>query len=230
MIILSQAGEFVNGWGRVTFTLAPSNQNLMYVLYENAEDAAASLSEADIFRCDMSTIPFTWTNVSANLNAKRITSSGTTDAYFQAQGGYNLTVAVHPSQPNIVFAGGVNLFRSTDGFATPANTSFVGGLSSDTYDDPDNISHVDFHFIAFDPSNNNRMVTTSDGGLVITPDASATKMSWNNLNNQYQTIQYYHVGIDPTPGSRVYFGGAQDNSTTFRDASGILGSLASRQQ
>lgn len=218
-------GEFVNGWGRVTFTLAPSNQNVMYVLYENAEDAAASLSEADLFRCDMSTNPFTWTNVSENLKTKRITSTGTTDVYFQAQGGYNLTVAVHPTQPNIVFAGGVNLFRSTDGFTTPANTTFVGGLSSDTFDDPDNISHVDFHFLAFDPSNNNRMVTTSDGGLVITPDATAPKMSWNNLNNKYQTIQYYHVGIDPTPGSRVYFGGAQDNSTTFRDANGILGSL-----
>lgn len=213
-------GEFVNGWGRVTFALAPSNQNLMYVLYENANDAAASLSEADIFRCDMSTTPFTWTNVSANLVAKR---NGTTDNYFQVQGGYNLTVAVHPTQPNIVFAGGVNLFRSTDGFATLANTQFVGGLASNTYDDPDDISHVDFHFLAFDPSSPNRMVSTSDGGLVSTPDASAAKMSWNNLNNKFQTIQYYHVGIDPTPGSRVYYGGCQDNSTTFRDASGILG-------
>lgn len=216
------SGEFTNGWGRVTFALAPSNQNLMYVLYENADNASASKSEADLFRCDMSTTPFTWTNVSANLVAKR---NGTTDSYFQAQGGYNLTVAIHPTQPNIVFAGGVNLFRSTDGFATAANTSFVGGLTSSTYDDPDNISHVDYHFMVFDPTNANRLITTSDGGLVASSDAAATRMTWSNLNNQYQTIQYYHVGIDPTVGSRVYFGGCQDNSTTFRDAGGILGGL-----
>ncbi|MFM1969723.1 MAG: hypothetical protein RL152_1100, partial [Bacteroidota bacterium] len=42
-------------------------------------------------------------------------------------------------------------------------------------------------------------------------------------NSQYQTLQYYHVGIDPTPGSRNFFGGAQDNSTTLRDRSGIFG-------
>jgi hypothetical protein len=214
--------DYTGGWGRVTIALAPSNQNLMYVLYENAEDAASSKSEADIFRCDMSTAPFTWTNLSANLIAKR---NGTTDSYFQAQSGYNLVVAVHPTQPNIVFTGGVNLYRSTDGFTTAANTSFVGGLISNTYDDPDDISHVDFHFIAFDPSNANRMVTTSDGGLVSTQNAASTRISWSNLNNQFQTVQYYHVGIDPTPGSRIYFGGCQDNSTTFRDIGGLIGSV-----
>jgi hypothetical protein len=215
-----QGGEFRAGWGRVTFTLAPSNQNLMYVLYENAEKASAAKPEADLFRCDMSTTPFTWTNLSAQLTAKR---NNNTDNYFEAQGGYNLVVAVHPTQPNIVFAGGVNLYRSTDGFATTANTSFVGGLTSTTYDDPDNISHVDYHFIAFDPSNPDRMVTTSDGGLVQTLGASAARIQWGNLNSKYQTIQYYHVGIDPTLGSRNYYGGSQDNSTTLRDAEGILG-------
>jgi photosystem II stability/assembly factor-like uncharacterized protein len=212
--------EYIAGWGRVTFALSRSNQNLMYVLYENGRSASADQPEADLFRCDMSTNPFTWTNVSAQLTAKR---NGSTDSYFEAQGGYNLVVGIHPTQPNIVFVGGVNLYRSTDGFATAANTQFVGGLSSSTYDDPDNISHVDYHFLAFDPSNLNRMVTTSDGGLVVTDNAAASRISWRNLNSQYQTIQYYHVGINPTVGSRIYFGGCQDNSTTFRDADGILG-------
>jgi hypothetical protein len=219
---ISAGGEFVGGWGRVTLALAPSDQSLLYVLYENADNAESSKPEADLFRCTMSGTPFTWTNLSANLVAKR---NGTVDTYFQAQTGYNLTVAVHPTQPEIVFAGGVNLFRSNDGFVTAANTLFVGGLSSSTYDDPEDISHVDYHFIAFDPSNANRMVTTSDGGLVSTENASLTRIRWSNLNNLFQTVQYYHVGIDPTPGSRIYFGGAQDNSTTFRDAGGILGSV-----
>jgi photosystem II stability/assembly factor-like uncharacterized protein len=215
-------GDFAAGWGRVTFALSRSNQNLMYVLYENGRSASAQEPEADLFRCDMSTTPFTWTNVSAQLTARR---NGSTDSYFEAQGGYNLVVGIHPTQPNIVFVGGVNLYRSTDGFSTASNTQFVGGLSSNTYDDPDNISHVDYHFLAFDPSNLNRMVTTSDGGLVVTDNAAATRISWRNLNNQYQTIQYYHVGINPTVGSRVYFGGCQDNSTTFRDTDGIFGGL-----
>lgn len=215
-------GEFSSGWGRVVLGLAPSNQNLLYVLCENADLASDSKPEADLFRCDLSTTPFTWTKLSASLTAKR---NGATATYYQVQGGYNMTVAVHPTQPSIVFVGGVNLYRSTDGFATAANTIFAGGLASNTYDDPDFISHVDFHYLIFDPTNANRLITTSDGGLVETKNANASKIKWENLNNQFQTIQYYHIGIDPTIGSKVYYGGCQDNSTTFRDAEGILGDL-----
>src|SRR4030095_3023590 len=131
---------------------------------------------------------------------------------------------IHPTTPNIVYIGGVNLFKSTDGFTTQNNVTFAGGRSSSTYDDPNDYSHVDFHALAFEPGNPNKLVTTSDGGLIFTQNATAGKILWENLNSQYQTIQYYNVGIDPTPGSRTYFGGAQDNSTTFRDVGGVVGS------
>lgn len=221
------AGEYVAGWDRITFALAPSNQNLMYVLVVNGDKATNSKPEADLFRCDMNATPFTWTNLTANLTAQLVETdgSGTTDTWFEAQGGYNLTVAVHPTLPGYVFVGGVNLYRSTDGFATAANTVFAGGYGSSTFDDPDFISHVDYHFLTFDPSNPNRLVTTSDGGLVYTDNSNGAKIKWTNMNSQYQTMQYYHVGIDPTPGSRIYFGGCQDNSTTFRDVAGIFGGL-----
>ena len=215
-------GQFSAGWGRITFALAPSNQNLMYVLVENSESAASSKSEADIYRCDMSNIPFNWTNFTANLVAKK---NGTSNSFFQAQGGYNLTVSIHPTKPNFVYVGGVNMFRSSDGFLSSTNTQFIGGENSTTYNDPDNISHPDFHFTAFDPTNPDKMVTASDGGLVFTQNATAAKITWSNMNSLYQTIQYYHVGIDPTPGSRTYFGGSQDNSTSFRDVNGLLGSV-----
>jgi hypothetical protein len=221
---VNASGEYSNGWGRVTFALAPSNQNIMYVLADNGQRASSNKAEADLFKCDMTSNPFTWTNASAGLTAKIDDGTSTEDTWFEAQGGYNLTIAIHPTQPNYVFVGGVNLYRSSDGFVTPTNTVFSGGYESVTFDDPNYISHVDYHFIAFDPSNPNRMVVASDGGLAYTENATATRISWANMNSQYQTIQYYHVGIDPTPGSRVYFGGCQDNSTTFRDALGLLGS------
>jgi hypothetical protein len=132
---------------------------------------------------------------------------------------------VHPTQPNFVYVGGVNLYRSSDGFSTAANTVFVGGYESETYSDPNYASHVDIHLMAFDPSNPNRMVVASDGGLAVTQNATAAQLSWGLFNNQYQTLQYYHVGMDPTPGSRAFFGGAQDNGTSFRDMIGIFGGI-----
>jgi hypothetical protein len=69
------------------------------------------------------------------------------------------------------------------------------------------------------------LIAASDGGLAITNDATAAKVAWANGNSQYQTMQYYHVGIDPQVSARNYFGGAQDNNTTFRDQTGIFGTL-----
>lgn len=218
-------GYYTAGWARIVLALAPSNQNLLHVLVENGQRASAGQAEADLFRCDLSTTPATWSNRSAGLTAKLEDGTTVEDTWFEAQGGYNLSVAVHPTQPNLVYVGGVNLYRSTDGFATAANTTFIGGYESNTYNDPNYASHVDIHQIIFDPSSPNRMVVASDGGLAVTQNATATQISWGLFNNQYQTIQYYHVGMDPTPGSRTFYGGAQDNGTTFRDMSGIFGGI-----
>jgi len=217
-------GDFTAGWGRMVMALAPSNQNLLYVMVENSDDATKEKPEADLYKCNMSTIPFTWKK-SDTLVAKRVLSSGTTNKYMELQGGYNMLLAIHPTNPDIMLAGGVNLFRSLDGFENKDNTTFIGGVSSTTYTDNDYATHADQHSYSFDPSNPNKVLIGSDGGVAIIKDVSLPTVEWNLGSGQYQTLQYYHVGIDPTPGSRNYFGGAQDNSTTFRDRSGIFGPL-----
>lgn len=216
-------GDYTGGWGRMVMALSPSNQNLLYVLVENANDATAGKPEADLYKCNMASTPFTWKNVGENLVAKRVTSSATTDKYIELQGAYNMLIAIHPANPDIVLAGGVNLFRSLDGFESKDNVTFIGGVSSTSYTDNDYASHADQHSYSFEPGNPNKVLIGSDGGIAVIKDVSLPTVEWNLGGGQYQTLQYYHVGIDPTPGSRNYFGGAQDNSTTFRDRSGILG-------
>ena len=231
--IQDQSEEFIAGWGRIVLALAPSNENILYAMVENTDLASSGKPEADFFKCDMSTPTRTWTNLTSNLVAQRnSTRVGVSTKYLEVQGGYNMMVAVHPTNPNIVLAGGVNLFRSTDGFSTRTNVRFIGGLESgNTYTDNLGTSHVDFHSFSFEPGNPNRVLIGSDGGLGQIENITAPTVVWNffnaqtnlTFNSQYQTLQYYHVGIDPTPGSRNFFGGAQDNSTTFRDRSGIFG-------
>jgi hypothetical protein len=216
-------GDYTGGWGRMVLALAPSNQNLLYVMVENTNEASASKPEADLYKCNMSTTPFTWKSVGDNLVAKRVTSSATTDKYIELQGAYNMLLAIHPTNPDIVLAGGVNLFRSLDGFETKDNVTFVGGISSTTYTDNDYATHADQHSYSFEPGNPNKVLIGSDGGIAVIKDVTVPTVEWALGNSQYQTLQYYHVGIDPTPGSRNFYGGAQDNSTTFRDRSGILG-------
>ncbi len=207
------------GWGRTILSIAPSNANILYVMYENSLSAASGQPEADLFRADLTDFSsVTWSNNrSSNLSAIQNTS---TAKYMETQGGYNMLLAVHPTNPNLVLAGGVNLFRSTDGFATQG--TFIGGLVSSTYTDPSQFSHVDFHSFAFDPSNANRVAIGNDGGLQVTNDITASSVTWNSFASQYQTMQYYHIAIDPVAGSLVFAGGAQDNSTTYRDAKALL--------
>jgi hypothetical protein len=219
------SGNYTNGWGKTSLAIAPSNPNILYVMYQNAQSAANNQPEADLFKADLTSFPsITWSNNrSANLQATRTTlppSSTSSTKYMELQDGYNMLLAVHPTNQNLVIAGGVNLFRSTDGFATQG--TFIGGLTSTTFTDPNQFSHVDFHSFSFDPSNANRFAVGDDGGLQVTNDITATSVSWNNFASQYQTFQYYHVAIDPTAGSLTFSGGAQDNSTTYRDSKALL--------
>lgn len=221
----ADAGKGSNtGWGRIVLALS-ANQNNLYALIENALEPEKNVSGADLFRGDVSGTNPTWSaNLGQNLVAK---ANGTEDAWFDSQGGYCMEIACHPTINETIYIGGVSLYRSTNGFSNISTNYYMGGNRagnvSSTYDDPDQVSHVDYHKFKFDPSNNNRMITASDGGIVITNDATASKVSWINGNAQYQTIQYYHVGIDPLPGSNTFLGGAQDNNTTFRDRSNIFG-------
>ena len=193
----------------------------------NSLNADNNQSEADLFRANTSTTPITWSaNLGQNITGKYITTDGTEDKYFRTYvDGYNMTITGHPTQNNTIFIGGIYLYRSTDGFTTTTTNTIIGGTEfagpSDTYSDPDGASHVDFHNLKFDPSSNNRLLTASDGGIAITPDATATAPVWQLANKNYQTFQYYFVSIDQTPGSRNFIGGAQDNGISVRDRSGF---------
>jgi hypothetical protein len=194
-----QSEEFIAGWGRIVLALAPSNENILYALVENTDFADDLKPEANFFKCDMSTPTRTWTNLTSNLVAQRnSTRVGVSTRYLEIQGAYNMMVAVHPTNPNIVLAGGVNLFRSTDGFSTRTNVRFIGGLESgNTYTDNLGTSHVDFHGFSFEPGNPNRVLLSSDGGIGQIENITTTTVVWNffnaqnNLtyNSQYQTLQ-----------------------------------------
>ena len=210
---------------RTLLALAPSNENILYVLYENGltNTSPTRNKEADLFKLDM-TSGNNWTNVSANLPDFPGGDHDATDP-FTIQGGYDLFIAVKPNDPNFVLLGGTSLYRSTNGFATTAATSWIGGYGNTlpTLTFFPN-SHPDIHFVAFNPANSNEAICGNDGGMQMTSDITApgATLIWNNLNN-YQTLQYYKVTIDPETGANNFAGGAQDNGTQFRDKTGISG-------
>ncbi len=195
-----------------------SNPNIVYFL--------SDADPAQIWRYDDSGIGLKWTDLSQNVPAFDHQVGD-----FDAQNSYNLLVRVHPSNPEIVFVGGTNLYRSTDGFTTSENTAWVGGYNPDA-EGIDNFPghHPDQHVLRFFPSNSSRSLSAHDGGISVTENNLAEQIRWSDLNNGFVTSQFYAVNLDQSAVNNLVIGGMQDNgsqATTstnfFSDWQRILG-------
>jgi photosystem II stability/assembly factor-like uncharacterized protein len=170
------------------------------------------------------------TSITANILSYPNCDYGT--GSHSGQGAYNLVMAVDPTNPNTVFVGGIDLFRSNDGGATFGYADFGPGNAT---------AHPDQHAIAFPPgyngTTNQTVFVGNDGGVFTTSTALGAVAStqfpqcfagtnsgvgWANLNNSFETTQFYFGTI--LPGGAAYFGGSQDNGTSIgNDATGVNG-------
>lgn len=211
------------GWsstGRAVLGIAPSNPNIVYVLYRNGNSGGV---EADLWRFDLST--GIWTDFSGKLPDEPGGDLQGNDP-FAIQGGYDLEVSVKPDDENFVVIGGTNTYRINN-INTDATFDRIGGYISNTSFGLYNLGggddhHPDIHDLVFSPFNNNLLYSGTDGG-VHSADITNTTVGWTNLNNNYQTYQYYYVAMDQQSGSSGVIGGAQDNGTTLGGAPGITG-------
>ncbi len=187
---------------RKELAIAPSNENVAYLISEHAERPA-----------DYSLWKFDGTNSRWTEIAAAIPQLGGRTGDFDSQGGYDLLIKVKPDDENFVIIGGTNLFRSTDGFATTGNTDWIGGYT------PTNTSfglytdhHPDQHTFVFLAGD--RAISGNDGGLQVTnnirSDLGTEPVDWIPLNNGYVTTQVY--ALSAGPGDQI-MAGFQDNST-----------------
>ncbi len=117
-------------------------------------------------------------------------------------GWYLSTISFQPGNPNVAIAGGFSLARTTN----------TGGSWS-------NITppHVDMHAIAWDAAG--RLLIGSDGGVHRSENLGN---SWQSLNTNLTTIQFY-AGIATHPSEDDWFiAGAQDNGSNRRNTDSTL--------
>jgi len=98
--------------------------------------------------------------------------------------GFDLTIAVKPDDPSIVFLGAVLLEKSTD---FGGSFTDIGGYNV----------HSDIHELVFKPGYPNTLVAVSDGGAFLSTDCGD---SWSNINNGLPLAQIYRIGSTP----RIY--------------------------
>lgn len=203
-------------FGRTVMAYDPSDENRVYFFSYDASNAG----EAFLWRyqADAETPKEQWVDLTANLP----TTIGGRAGNLNLQGAYNMIIKVHPTNPDLIFLGGTNLYRSTTGFTTPTGfDSWIGGYTifADSFALYPN-HHPDQHNLVFLPSNPNKAISANDGGVQVTEDISITTepVSWTSLNNGYITTQPYAISIDPEGNSQDVLAGFQDNGTWFTDS------------
>ncbi len=209
-----------SGWpssyNRIVIGIAPSNQNVVYFLAETPGSGTNghSIWKYTYVSGDGTGAGGTWVDRSAN-----IPMFGGSVGNFDSQGSYDLVIKVKPDNSDAVFIGGTNLYRSTDGFASTTNTTWIGGYSTANDVSQYQNSHCDMHSLAFSPANSSVLINGDDGGITETTNCLASTVSWSFLNNGYFTSQFYSVAVDLSAnGDAVVIGGLQDNGNYFTNS------------
>jgi hypothetical protein len=219
---------FGTAYNRIVSGINPSNENEVYFLantpgfgkvtYNYLGDPEwNSLWKYTYLTGDGAGVNGIWQDLSMNLP----NTGGQFDRW-QVQGSYDMVIKVKPNDPNTVFIGGTNLYRSTSGFQDSTNTTFIGGYEQfsvlpviNSYPN----HHPDQHCLEFFNSDPNKMLSANDGGVFKTVNNTDSSVTWQSLNNGYLSTMFYTIAIDhATPGNNIIIAGAQDNGTWYTNS------------
>lgn len=185
----------MGGSGRTSIDIAESNPNILYSM------VAVPSGDADYANVYKSTNKgASWTKVITS--PKEVNTKG---GWFNAQTFHNFYIRVYPGDENMVFVGGIDIYRSTNGGVSFSNMT-------NYYTDPDNPDkvHADQMNMKFDPITPELIFASNDGGLYVSVDGGE---KYTKLTINLPITQFYRLGVDQTREFRVY-GGSQDNGSS----------------
>ncbi len=126
------------------------------------------------------------------------------DGGIGGQGWYDLCIAADPNDVDIVFLGGVNTWKSTDG----GSSWSINNHWSSTCGGGATTVHADKHNLVF-RNGSSTLFECNDGGLYNTSNGGS---SWSHLTNGMVISQMYRLGVAQTTTDDVITG-LQDNGT-----------------
>ncbi len=135
--------------------------------------------------------------------------------FTREQQDYNLILAVHPSNPEIIIAGGIDLLKSADGGNTWNSISNWSNRCRPYV-------HADQHAIVFRPEHENEAVFGNDGGIAFSKNVGNSDYPEFIIRNKnFSVTQFYSCAIHPEENKNYYLGGTQDNGSQLLNNKGI---------
>lgn len=170
---------------RTHFDLAQSNPAVMW---------AAVYASSNVTVYKSTDYGFTWSTNS--MPSDFASSSG--------QAWYDLYCLINPKNPNKVYIGTIDIWRTENGSTF---TNITNGYSGGNV-------HVDQHYLVFHPTQENTILSLNDGGVWRSTNNGT---NFTNLNQTLTVTQFYRIAASPFMPSRI-IGGTQDNGTQRTDS------------
>lgn len=191
----------ISGGDRTQIAVSNQTADKVYVLAELTEGGVTMIGTTNGFT--------TTSTLALPIDAD---SGIPANDFCRGQAFYDLMLEVDPTNDQILYTGGIDLFKSSNGGTSWSQFShWYGGFG---YQDV----HSDQHGLAFGHGASNKLLIGNDGGVYFSANGGTTTTARNlGLN----ITQFYSVGVSPTAavsgltGDNYFAAGAQDNGTQY---------------
>lgn len=185
----------LSGGQRAVVAVTPAQPEYVYLLVSDNSSGFKGL-----YRSADGGTSFVTMSTTPNILDWSCDGSGT-----GGQAWYDLEIAADPVNANLIFAGGVNVWKSYDGGATWQITGhWYGGCNVQAV-------HADQHVFEYNPLNN-RLYIGNDGGVYSTVNQG---QSWTDHTAGLVISQIYKIGQDVADTTHLIIGMQDNGSSTL---------------
>lgn len=183
-------------WTIITSGLSTNGRNNMNIAVTRANPDIVYLVASKSSNNSLDAV-YKSSNKGLNFIAK-----STSSTLIGTQGWYAIAIAASETDSNIVYVGGLDVYKSTNGGTSFTKTSDWNGFGRPWV-------HADIHFLGRNPLTD-ELYVGSDGGVDYTNNEGS---SFNNINNGLSISMFYNLGVSQLSKTK-FICGAQDNGTS----------------
>lgn len=183
---------------RIELAVTRDNPDVVYALASDSDDDGFY----GLYKSDDAGLNFNKKYGREDKNLLGWSIDGSDDG---GQGWYDLSLAVSPGDENLVFVGGVNVWRSFDGGKNFSIAAHWIGFNSIAY------VHADHHMLKYN-TRTGELFSANDGGLYFTDDNGFT---WNDVSKGLNILQIYRMSASSGIFD-LFITGNQDNGSMKR--------------
>jgi len=166
--------------GRFVMDVTPANANYIYILSTTTTNAFQGIYK------------------SVNGGTNWTKTSGTTDVLESTQGWYDLSLAVSDTNPDEIFTGCMNIWKSLNGGTAVTKVNNWNAPTTPSY------THADIHFLRY---YGGKLFAGTDGGVYVSSNGGT---NFTDLTAGLQISQFYKIAVSKQSADKMV-GGLQDN-------------------